>query len=316
MKWFNNISCLFFVLIFTVSCTKDVSLDIPKEDSKLVVQASIENGLPPFVLLTKSVNYFDSTILEAFEKTIVLDAKVTISDGTRTLTLDTICSDTITGSRLQKLAEYLSVPVENLKRVRYCIYSFKSISNFLVGEVGKTYTLKIEYEGKTYTASTIINLPIKLDSLWYRAEPSKENLGYISTQFSEPKGLGNCYRWMAKRYTKDSYFISPLGTTFQDKLVDGKTFEFYAQRGSPQNSDKPEDKNGERGLFRNNDTVIVKFASIDVGVFNFYRTYDVEIANRGNPFAAPTTVQTNISNGGLGIFAGYGTYIDTVYLGK
>lgn len=307
---------LSYLLLMFTSCTKEIQLDIPKTEPKLVVQASIENGLPPFVILTKSVNYFDSTSLETFEKTIVLNAEVTISDGSRTLKLDTISSDTITGTRLEKLAEYLSIPVENLRRVKYSIYSFKSFSNFMIGEVGKTYTLTVKLDGKTYSATTTINPPVSLDSMWFREEYGKTGLGYINVKFTEPLGLGNCYRWSAKRLTKDSYFISPIGTSFQDKLIDGKTFEFYANRGSPQNSDKPEDKNEERGYFRKDDTVIVKFNSIDFPVFNFYRTYDVEIANRGNPFAAPITVQTNFNNGALGVFAGYGSWVDTVYLGR
>jgi len=305
-----------FSAIMTIaSCTKTIELDIPRTESKLVVQATIEQGLPPIVVLTKSVNYFDSTSLESFAKSIVANAKVTISDGSKTITLDTLCSDTLTGARLALLAEYVSVPVENLKRVRYCVYTIKSFFNFMVGEVGKTYTLTIEHDGKTYTATTQINAPVKLDTMYFKEEPSKKKLGYINVRFSEPKGVGSAYRWLAKRYTKDSYYLSPLGSTFQDKLIDGTTFEFYAQRASPSQSDNPEDKNEERGLFRNDDTVIVKFASINLDVFNYYRTFDVNVANRGNPFAAPTSIQTNIKGGALGIFAGYGTWIDTVYLG-
>jgi hypothetical protein len=42
-------------------------------------------------------------------------------------------------------------------------------------------------------------------------------------------------------------------------------------------------------------------------VYEFWRTYQFAINVIGNPFASPTNLPTNFSNGALGVWAGYGT---------
>ena len=50
---------LFLISIFFLSCQEEITLELPSGGDKLVVQASIENGFPPYVILTKNQGYFD-----------------------------------------------------------------------------------------------------------------------------------------------------------------------------------------------------------------------------------------------------------------
>ncbi|MFZ4614090.1 MAG: hypothetical protein ACOYNH_10445, partial [Bacteroidia bacterium] len=140
--------------------------------------------------------------------------------------------------------------------------------------------------------------------------------GFLNVVMSEPAGLGNCYRWFSKRLTKDTRFLSYLGSSFEDKFIDGKTFNYDVFRPQEVNSTKPEDLGDARFRYLPNDTVVVKFCSIDKNVFEFFRSFETEAGNNGNPFAAPNTIKTNIKGGAIGVWAGYGAWERTYYLGQ
>ena len=60
------------------------------------------NALPPYVILTKSIEYSSSIGLDALNDLFVHDAQVTISDGTNTVALQELCV-----SDLQMLPPFL-----------------------------------------------------------------------------------------------------------------------------------------------------------------------------------------------------------------
>ncbi len=194
------------LLFFTFSCRKDIKPILPTYKQKIVVEASIETGGPAIVLLSYSVPYFGNFDFTNPERVFIKGAFVTVTDGTITDTLKEI--DPTTG---------------------YIYYGFK-----LLGQQGKTYTLSVTVNGKLFTASSTILSPPKLDSLYFKGE--QDSLGYIWQKFSEPKGVGDCYRWFAKRLTKDKLYAAPFQSAFDDKFIDGKTFDFDYDRG-PQPND-------------------------------------------------------------------------------
>ena len=112
---------------------------------------------------------------------------------------------------------------------------------------------------------------------------------------------------MAMRAGKDSSFIPPFGSSFEDKFVNGTRFEFAFQRGSLLNSSAEDDINEEAGLFKKGDSVIVKFCSVDRTTFQFWRDAETQVANNGSPFSSPAPIRSNII-GGLGLFASYNPY--------
>ena len=94
----------------------------------------------------------------------------------------------------------------------------------------------------------------------------------------------------------------------------GQSFDFAYNRGSIPNSTATDDNNEEEGYFKIGDTVVVKYCTIDRASFDFFRQVDVAIYSQGNPFAAPTSVTGNVypREDALGIWCGYGVYMDTV----
>jgi len=275
-------SIMFFTLL--ISCTEDVNLSVVGGEQKIVIEGSIENGKPASVFITRN-SPLTQTV--DFSKILVIDAQVVVSDGTISETLF-LKNDTIPS-----------------------IYKGKTI----IGIPGKTYSLTVIADGKTYTASTTIPTPVALDSVWWKPQPPEDSLGFAWAHLTDPFGLGNAYRWYAKRATKDQRFLSPLGATFDDKFIDGKSFDFNYYRGDDPLIDPKELKKepqNESGFFKKTDTIYVKFCTMDFNSFKFYSTYENALQSNGNPFASPTTILTNIKGGGLGIWAGMGVTYDTI----
>lgn len=267
------------------SCDKEISLDLPDDvEQKIVIEGNIEQGSFPFISITKSVKYFAPTDSAMLATLVVKDAVVTISDGATTY-------------------KCIFIPFEPGS-------DFGFYSAFLQGEVGKTYDLKVEVGGHIYTSSTYIPAPVPLDSVWFQKEGS-DTLGFVWGHLREPAGQGNSYRWFAKRLGKDDLFLPPLGSAFDDKFIDGRSFDFGYNRGRIPNSTAPDDTSAEAGYFKVGDTVIVKFTTLDHDAFEFFRTYEIEAHNNSNPFAAPAPIKTNIKGGALGVWVGYGVSLDT-----
>jgi len=59
------------------------------------------------------------------------------------------------------------------------------------------------------------------------------------------------------------------------------------------------------------DTVVVRFISIGETEYRFYRSYEANVASGGDLLGTPQNATSNIQ-GGLGIWAGWGVYTDTV----
>lgn len=316
-KTYISLLFAFSTLLLFWACEKEISIDLPDAEIKLVVEGKIEPNLPPLIILTKSVGYFAPTDVDALNNLFVHDAVITVQTDTSIVTLTEFCTSDIPDSLLPYLEDFMpaisaatGIPVELLSTYNYCIYSTSDFSVW--GKYGKTYTLSINSENKNYSAVTSIPQAIPLDSLWFEAKTPGDSLGYIWATLSDPAGLGNNYRWFAKRPSKDNSFIAPIGSAFEDRFVDGQTFNFGYNRGRQPNSTAEDDNNRERGAYKINDTIIVKFCTIDKGTFEFIRDFETDVANNGNPFGAPGSIKTNISGGALGYWGGYGVSFDTL----
>jgi hypothetical protein len=307
-----------------MSCEKEITVDLPAIPNQIVVEGTIEQGLPPLVLLTWSQGYFDPTDLSTLANLYVRGADVRIWNGTDTIPLIQICSDELTDEQLEQAAVLLGIPAESLRNLSICAY----FTPAMVGELNRTYTLLVDYQEHSLRSTTKINQLVNLDSLWFRivSEAPNDSLGFIYGVLTDPDTTGNAYRWFAQRINhypqwvedeelrgqqKDAGYIAPIGSVFDDSFFNGLSFEFAYYRGFAPNSPKFDDQNVEAGFFKRGDTVAVRGAVIDRGVFNFIRSLENQASNQGSPFALPANLQTNIT-GGLGVWAGYGAVYDTV----
>ena len=311
----------FFSVLFLFSCEKEIEIELPETPPKLVVEGKIETGQFPIILLSKSTGYFDPTDAVSIANSYVKDATITISNGTTTETMLKICSSTLTPAQKEALSNQLGIPRQLLDANDIC--GFTSLT--MPGEAGKSYTITIDWEGEQYVSTTEVPNSIPLDSTWFKIQGDRDSLGFLWAELDEPATLGDRYRWFAKRINsykhgvltgqqKDNGFLAPFGSVFEDKFINGIKFEFGYQRASE--TQKEDDLAPERNFFKVGDTVVIKFCTIDEGVFQFVDKSDRQVQSNGSPFAAPSNVPSNISNGGLGIWAGYGTYFDTVVCSK
>lgn len=274
---------LFSLLIF--SCTKEVTIDLPAPEKKIVVDGGIFVGEPAEINLTWSTGYFDPIDSASLANYLIINAVVVVQDGALTDTLH--------------LTYNPNRPIPIVWR------------GTLPGQVGHTYTLTVVAEGKTATSTTTINAPVALDSVWFKLDPPNDSFGYAWAHMTDPVGAGNGYRWFAKRITKDPAFLAPFGSTFDDKFIEGSSFDFAYYRPSTPGSSAPEDNNEQAGYYILGDTIVVQFCTIGQREVNFFRTYENVVASNGNPFAAPGVIKTNVE-GGLGIFCGYSPSYDTI----
>lgn len=303
------------LLLFISACQKEIEVDLPIPAPKIVVEGKIEPGVPPYVILTYNLPYFGNLDINAIQNSFIHDATITVSDGINSVVLTEYCSQSLPDSLLPFMAAFTGVDTFSLKNFNYCVYTTFDPSSF--GQIGKTYSLNIIAEGKTLTSNTAILPAVPLDSVWCRYEKANlvgDSLGFVWAHLTEPAAESNAYRWLAKRNNKDFSFVAPPGAALNDKYVNGQSFDFAFSRGAVQNSQAEDDSNEEQGYFKAGDTVVVKFCTIDYAAYNFYRSLDIVLNNDGNPFASPSSVESNVFPKGdaLGLWCGYGVSTHTV----
>lgn len=277
-----------------IGCEKKVNFQLHDQPDKLVVEATIENGQAPVVILTKSVGYFSKISADLLNQSFVHGAAVTISNGVRT----------------HKLKEY-SRPLGN--GVSFYFYSIDSsnLSSSFVGELNHAYSLKIASEGKEYTATTTIpNLTKRIDSVWWKKPPvtTDSTKVIVMIRATDPAGYGDYIRYYTK--TNREPFYPPLSSTFDDYFIDGTTYELQVDKGVDRNLDINFDEN----FFRRGDTVGLKLSNIDKATYDFWRTMEFSYSSVGDPFSTPTKVLTNIKGDALGYFGGYASQYRTIII--
>ncbi|MBL7718288.1 MAG: DUF4249 domain-containing protein [Flavipsychrobacter sp.] len=281
---------LFSASLF-ISCEKEIKLNLSTGDPALVVEGQIETGLPPFVMITKTFGFFSKVDLATLEGSFVHDALVTITDGS---ILDTLREYTLDSSG-----------------VKFSFYSIDTatLSNaILQGEVDKNYTLSISYGGKTYQATTKIPNVIPVDSFYadtvlpFRFPNTPTDAVALYINVKDPDTIGNYIRYYTKRNDEPYYPVDVV--TAEDFGANGTYLRkigigFGYPRSVPDSSASVYPIKG--------DSITLKWCAIDKQVYDFWRTYSFAINVVGNPFASPTNIPSNFSNGALGVWAGYGS---------
>jgi hypothetical protein len=108
---------LIAVSLILVSCEKGVTFDLDESSPKIVVEATIETNQPPFVILSKSQNYFAQITPDILANSFVRNAEVYVSNGTLT----------------HKLKEY-SVPLSNGYTFYYYSNDSSSLATAFLGQ--------------------------------------------------------------------------------------------------------------------------------------------------------------------------------------
>lgn len=269
------------IIILTVllcGCDPDLDIDYDIQSRQdIVVEGWIENGGFAQVILSRTIG-----IEEQFDSLSVIDstirwAKVTVSDGTQT--------EVLTG-RL------------TTDQVPPFIYT----GNTVRGRVGGTYTLTVEYSGRTLTATTTIPEPVPIDGVTVVRCEDSDTLYRVTARFRDTDPGRNYYKVFTLINGRDSRYFSSFLGTFDDTMLgeDGQG-EVAVYR-----SFRHTDLDHYTPFFSHRDTVLFKFTQIPRDGFVFWSDYENEVTNGKNPiFPSMTNLQGNI-NGGFGIWCGYG----------
>ena len=287
-----------FLLIITTfilaSCEKGVTFDLDESSPKIVVEATIETNRAPFVILSKSQNFFAQITPDILEKSFVRNADVYVSNGTAT----------------HKLKEYTVALATGYTFYFYSIDS-SNLSTAFVGQTNTSYSLRIVAEGKEYTASTKIpGITRSIDSLFWKQAPGSNDTNKVAlmVRATDQAGYGDYIRYFTKRNSEP--FYPAFNSVYDDQIIDGTSYEIEVERGVDRTQDLPDDYT----LFDKGDTVTLKLCQIDKATYDFWRTMEFSYGSIGNPFASPTKVLSNISNNALGYFGGYAPQFRTIII--
>jgi len=295
-----------FIALFALfACEEDITLDLPVGEEQLVVEGFIENGMPPIILLTKTMPYFAKTDINSFSEIYVAGAKMKVSDGSNSVDLMEINFKTLPDSIAAFLSAFLQVPVEELRKLNLVLYT--SIQMF--GQEGKTYTLTIDKDSHHLKAVTTIPKIVVPDSVWIVPHTDKNNdsLKLVNMSITDPKGDKNFYRYFTQR-NNEGYFPNRFRSVFNDALVDGQNLIVPVVRGESRTS---QFNQLTYGSFKKGDTVTIKLCAIDSKHYDFWSTFENSVSS-GGPYAVPVQIKSNV-DGGLGIWGGYGaTYFEIV----
>lgn len=289
----RSIIFIFISAFILSSCERTITFDLNEVEDKLVVDASIENGQAPVVILTKSIKYFSQITPEILAASFVHDAEVYVSNGTST----------------HKLREYMiSQPGYN-----FYYYSNDTLnpSTSFVGELNKQYSLRIISDGNEYTSQTTIPLITKrIDSIYWKPVPGNSDTSKVILMIraTDPPGFGDYIRYFTKQNQQP--FYPAVNSVFDDQVIDGTTYEVEIERGVNRNLPL----NEGFSFFDKGDTVVFKLSNINKATFDFWRTMEYSYSSIGNPFSSPTKVLGNISNGALGYFGGYASQYRTIII--
>jgi len=257
-------SILLFILpvmaVFT-ACEDVIDVKISDDDLNLyAVEANITTESNPYVYLYKSLRVNDSTSYPG-----ISGATVTISDN----------SEPAESIRLEESADTKGLYLVPEPEIFY-------------GETGKEYTVTIEHNGVTITASDVLSRVEPIDSIEVRPSlrGDKRYLG-IFTYGKEPEGEGNYYKW-------DIYIDGELLNDAEDlcvasdELVDGNyisSLEIYTDY-----HDDDEDPKLNAGS-----TVMVKQNSISEFDYKYYYQMEDQSFTGGLFSVPPANIKSNFT---------------------
>jgi hypothetical protein len=304
-SFIKKIAFLSLLIMGLNSCSKEVKIDIPGFEEQVVIDGSIETGTPAIIFLSNTRDIYAPTDINSYLSGFISGATVTVSNGSITDTLTEICTDNLPAGFESIAEEFFGLPIDQLVNLHLCAY----VSTGLVGEVGKTYTLKVIHNDKTYTSSTKIENPTALDNFFWKEQTNLPGYGFSWAKITDSPVMGDAYRWEVKNLG-DLFYSKPFQPFTDDRFYNGLTFEFSVENPMSFRDSTIEDQ--YRGYYKLGDTIVVKFSKLGEKEFQFFEKKYNQIYSGGNPFATPTNIPTNIEGGALGIWAGFSPWYDTL----
>jgi len=274
------------ILVLTgVSCQKDVDLDQPSYQEKIVVDGYIETGRSAMVFLTMSspfLTHYDSV---SIRNTFLNYAKISLVASTGE-------------------TEVLTLFRENKF---FPPFVYKSVG--IKGVEGESYQLKIEVKGKVVTAETTI--PPAEEVLNTRFNAVTDTTGILEFATRAPvSGAYYLFTRMRSHLNHEDFHPSYLpvaevsdsqGSFVWHTVFRSSEFNYYL--ANPESSYY----NGYSAFeYDLRDTVDIIVGTVDSISYRVIKSLFVDRSNQENPFAFNgNRIETNI-NGGIGRWTGIG----------
>jgi hypothetical protein len=249
------LSIILGTIFSLVSCTKVVNINLNASSPRLIIEGSVsDQPASCSVKLSKSVNFDEPNTFPE-----VTGASVFISDDK--------------GNHATLIES---------KPGSYSAPAFPGVP-------GRTYTLSVTSEGKTYTAVSTMPNAVAIDSISQDSFTMGFGRGtkvkYVRIQYHDPKGIENNYRFVEK--INGSFSNSIYADN--DLLRDGNVVTQEIIHTDPS--------------LQTGDSIVIFLFTIDKPVFNYFEQLRHITQGFGGQTATPANPVTNLTNGALGYFS-------------
>lgn len=244
---------LFGLFIFT-SCQKVINIDLKDSESQYVIEGQVNKGDSVHVVSITKSSLFSAT--NTFPK--VSGATVTITDNF---------------GNSETLVEF---------------EAGKYQTAHLIAFEGRTYTLNVTIDGKTFTSASTMPEQVNLDSIFFIPDSFNDGAYTPIPIRQDPAGIQNNYLFdlSLKRSGKTAWIRDSALMVGDDVYSDGVTTQ--------------QPLFGQLGNFLPNDSLMITLKCIDRNVYKYF--YSLSL-NGPNGSATPANPISNISGGALGYFS-------------
>lgn len=251
----NYFLCLFPALLLLLTACEEV-IDVRLNDSKplVVIEAGLSNEfVPQTVKVSKTIAFEDSNRFNPLS-----GAKVFL-----------------------KAPNGSTVPFREVEPGIYKSQNYQGVP-------GQTYTMEVEAEGMTFSATSTMPAVVKLDSLSFKRLTFFGSTNtYPVANYKDAADQQNQYRYILRVNSKVEADV-----VTEDRFNNGNQIAdviFYELEG-----------------LETNDRIDLEMQCIDRNVFKYYFSLQ-QISGEGGPPVAPANPVSNFNNGALGVFSAYTT---------
>lgn len=250
MKHIVYIAAIIIGSTLFTSCTKVIDANLDESPSLLIIEGGVPDSTKPWVRITRMVDVERDNDFPG-----VTGAVVSITDNA--------------GNSTQLLQSAQGT----------------YFGSDIIGVPGRTYTLKVELDGKVYTSASTMPQKVFIDSLYESTFSFGPESLFPAFIYTDPMGAGGNYRavlWHNDTLRTDIFIED-------DKYIDGNTREalLFSQ---------------DYKLLKG-DSFVVELQCIDKAVYDYFTVLQEVDGSSG--LASPANPASNITGGALGYFSAY-----------
>ncbi|MEJ6981112.1 DUF4249 domain-containing protein [Pedobacter sp. P351] len=245
---------VFLTVIFFSSCEKVVDVDLKDAEPKLVIEAYLsDQNINHIVRISKTISFNNSNQFNGLS-----GAQVVLRiPGGQQITF------TETQAGIYHSPKFAGIP-------------------------GSKYDIDVTVEGKVYTATSVMPLPVILDSLSFKKISffGEEEIFPVA-HYKDPKDVQNQYLFMVKARNEE-----PEDILIEDRFTNGNdvTESLFT---------------GIEDLAEGN-SIQVEMRVLDRNVYKYFFAI-AQISGEGGPPVSPANPLSNFNNGAIGVFSAYTT---------